>query len=45
MGREELIKYLKNNLQMRARTSGNWLTVELYLEGELITRTESVQIG
>lgn len=41
MNKEEIKQYLKENLAVQVRYYGEWVEVDLFLEGETISHTES----
>lgn len=45
MNKNEIKQYLKNKLSIEINTSGNWATIVLRLEGEIIAQSRSTQLG
>ncbi len=44
MTKQELIRFLKNNLKIKLNESGGYVQISIYLDGELITKTESIKL-
>lgn len=44
MSEKEIKQYLKNNIKIKLKQSGSYIQIELYIENELITKTESVKV-